>query len=253
MQVDQAEAPVAQAPAARFQAATVWGPWTAVLVAVLITVIAIAGSTALLKFGFIAGPDAARGDGIGLEVLLVWQVLVILLTLLVGLRGANLRAALHLGPPVGGSRAYVSAIAIAVAFQVVITSLEFLLMPEDMLRDLKPFIGISRGALWWLAFIVVGLGAPLSEELLFRGFLLPALSKSRLGFVGAAVVSSGLWTGLHIGYTVVGLVEVFCVGLLFSWLLWRTGSLRVTILCHALYNSLIILGLRYLPLPAGLG
>ena len=39
------------------------------------------------------------------------------------------------------------------------------------------------------------------------------------------------------------------IGLFFSWLLWRTGSLRVPIFCHALYNSLIVLVLRYVPLP----
>jgi uncharacterized protein len=61
-----------------------------------------------------------------------------------------------------------------------------------------------------------------------------------------------LWTLLHVGYTVIGLVEVFTIGLLLSWLLWRTGSLWVTIFCHAVYNSLIILVLRFAPLPAGL-
>jgi membrane protease YdiL (CAAX protease family) len=40
------------------------------------------------------------------------------------------------------------------------------------------------------------------------------------------------------------------IGLFFSWLLWRTGSLWVAISCHALYNSLIVVVLRYVPLPA---
>jgi len=42
------------------------------------------------------------------------------------------------------------------------------------------------------------------------------------------------------GYSIAGLVEVSLIGLLFSWLLWRTGSLRVPIFCHALYNTLIV-------------
>jgi membrane protease YdiL (CAAX protease family) len=96
----------------------------------------------------------------------------------------------------------------------------------------------------------VGIGAPLSEELLFRGFLLSALAQTRLRFWGAAVVSTLAWAVLHAGYSAVGLAEVFAIGLLFSWLLWRTGSLRVPIVCHALYNCLILLALRFVDLPS---
>ena len=80
--------------------------------------------------------------------------------------------------------------------------------------------------------------------------LLGALAKSRLGFWGAALVTSLLWTGQHFGYSLVGLAQVLAIGLLLSWFLWRTGSLRVTIFCHGLYNLVIALGLRLMELPA---
>jgi len=230
---------------------TAWGPWTALLATVLIAVAGMVGANILLKVGLVAPADVRRGDSIGLQILMAWQVIVILLTLLLALRGGRPVAALALAPPERGRAAYLGAMGLMLAFQVTVTSLEYLFIPEAMLRDLKPFLEVARGPAWWIALIAVGIGAPLSEELLFRGFLLPALARSRLGFAGAALVSSALWTTLHVGYTVVGLLEVFAVGLLFSWLLWRTGSLRVTILCHAVYNSLIILGLRFAPLPAG--
>jgi membrane protease YdiL (CAAX protease family) len=54
---------------------------------------------------------------------------------------------------------------------------------------------------------------------------------------------------LHAGYSAVGLVEVFSIGLIFSWLLWRTGSLWVPIFCHAVYNILVVLVLRLADLP----
>jgi len=98
--------------------------------------------------------------------------------------------------------------------------------------------------------MVVGVGAPLAEELLFRGFLLSALARSRLGFWGAAIVCSGLWTALHAGYSLAGVIEVFLIGLYLSWLLWRTGSLRVTLFCHGLYNALVLVVLLNVPLPA---
>jgi CAAX protease family protein len=90
----------------------------------------------------------------------------------------------------------------------------------------------------------------LSEELLFRGFLLAALAGSAVGFWPGALIVTGLWTVLHAGYSPAGIVEVFLIGLYFSWLLWRTGSLRVAIFCHAFYNSLVVLALRYVPLPS---
>ena len=52
-----------------------------------------------------------------------------------------------------------------------------------MYADLRPFVRLF-GEQWVLALLVVGIGAPLSEELLFRGFLLSALARSRLGFAG---------------------------------------------------------------------
>jgi hypothetical protein len=117
-----------------------------------------------------------------------------------------------------------------------------------MYADLRPLVQLF-GEQWILALLVVGVGAPLSEELLFRGFLLSALARSRLGFAGGAVITTVWWTALHAGYSAAGIIEVFVIGLFFSWLLWRTGSLRVPIFCHALYNSLIVVVLRHVPLP----
>jgi membrane protease YdiL (CAAX protease family) len=37
------------------------------------------------------------------------------------------------------------------------------------------------------------------------------------------------------------------IGLFFAWLLRQTGSLWVPISCHAAYNALLFLALRYLP------
>ena len=127
---------------------------------------------------------------------------------------------------------------------------QYFLVSGDLFADLRPFVNVAIGPDWALAFLVVGIGAPLAEELLFRGFLLSALARTRVGFAGAAVASTSLWTALHAGYSLLGIVEVFTIGLFFSWMLWRTGSLRVPIFCHALYNSLIVGMLRFVNLPA---
>jgi membrane protease YdiL (CAAX protease family) len=112
---------------------------------------------------------------------------------------------------------------------------------EQVVGDLKALTGPLDSNAAVLFAIVIGVGAPLSEELLFRGFLLGALSKSRLGFAGAALVSTLGWTALHAGYSFLGLFEVAVAGLIFSWLLWRTGNLWVPIVCHGVYNTAMLL------------
>jgi membrane protease YdiL (CAAX protease family) len=120
---------------------------------------------------------------------------------------------------------------------------------ETVEQDLRPFMGLLRSDVGWLFAIAIGIGAPLSEELLFRGFLLGALSRTYLGFFGATLVTTLAWTALHAGYSGFGLVEVFVAGLFFCWVLWRTGSLWPPIFCHTLYNSSIIAILWTAPHP----
>jgi CAAX protease family protein len=124
-----------------------------------------------------------------------------------------------------------------------------LFSPGDLGRDIAPFAKLIRSDAWWLTLMAVGVGAPLAEELFFRGFLFAALARSRAGIGGATMVTAITWAALHAGYSAVGIVEVVLIGFYFSWLLVRTGSLWVPIFCHATYNTALILALRYLPLP----
>jgi membrane protease YdiL (CAAX protease family) len=54
---------------------------------------------------------------------------------------------------------------------------------------------------------------------------------------------------MHLGYSGVGLLEVFIIGLYFCWLMWRFGNLWLTIILHGLYNGLQMLILMLIPLP----
>jgi membrane protease YdiL (CAAX protease family) len=227
----------------------------------LLATIAIAGlsfgaATLLTRLAESRGIlDLARGgagDTAGsLQLFAIWQGLVVALTLLAStfFRG-NACDVLAMRAAVGGWRAYAGAVLGLIGLQIGLAAVQHGLMRHDVLTDLRPFVDLVRGPDWLLTAAVVGVGAPLSEELLFRGFLLSALARTGLGFWGAAVVASLLWTAMHVGYSLAGIVEVFIIGMFFSWLLWRTGSLRVAIFCHALYNCLIVLALRFVDLPA---
>jgi membrane protease YdiL (CAAX protease family) len=241
----------------RYQPLTPWGPGLGLLVTVAIVAVSFAGMvvlTGMLGLGGSSGgvPTSREASAIaaGLKSFAFWQILVVLLTLLVaGLRGGRVRNVLALHAAPSGWRTYAVALLLLAVLQILGSIVQYSTVSGDLYADLRPFVALVRGPEWPLAAAVIGIGAPLSEELLFRGFLLSALAGTRLGFWGAALIATGLWTLLHAGYSAIGILEVFAIGLFLSWLLWRTGSLRVAIFCHAVYNSMVVLALRVFDVP----
>ena len=184
-----------------------------------------------------------------LAALAGFQSTVVVLTLLVScVSGSRPTAALMLRGPAGGARIVATALLGLAALAVIYAAIALSIDRSAVVDDLAPARALIRSEHGLAALVVLGVGAPLAEELLFRGFLYPALSKSPLGLRGAAVASTLAWTGLHAGYSVLGLVEVFLIGLYFCWLLVRTGSLWIPILCHGVYNTTLALGLKWLPI-----
>jgi len=85
--------------------------------------------------------------------------------------------------------------------------------------------------------------APLFEEALFRGVLLPVVGRRWGG--GAAVLSSAAVFALaHLSLS--ELVPLFVLGIGLGWLRWRSGRLGASVLMHALWNSLTFLNLLVL-------
>lgn len=92
----------------------------------------------------------------------------------------------------------------------------------------------------WLPglLLVVVLVAPLVEELLFRGFLLPGLAAGRLGPAGAIVVTSLLFAAVHAQYDLFDMSAVLALGLLLGAARWFSGSLWLAYGLHAAVNAL---------------
>lgn len=88
--------------------------------------------------------------------------------------------------------------------------------------------------LLWLMVVVFG---PIFEEQLVRGFLFEGFRRSRLGLWGAILLTSLIWTGLHVGYNVFALGEIFVFGIVLGFVKYRTGSLWSTTLMHACFNA----------------
>ena len=81
--------------------------------------------------------------------------------------------------------------------------------------------------------------APIFEELLYRGFLLPALCALGAPLSVALPLHAALF-GLHHA-ALATLLPLSALGLLWGWLYVRSGNLVVPILVHALWNSRIFL------------
>ena len=90
----------------------------------------------------------------------------------------------------------------------------------------------------WLApfLIAAVVVAPASEEIIFRGFLFRGWARSDRAAWPAIVVISVLWAALHVQYDWTGILQIFVIGLFLGWMRWRSGSLLLTILLHALFN-----------------
>ena len=158
---------------------------------------------------------------------------------------------LALTPPQASAGVVLTTFVVSTLALAAVSAFSVAFFAEDVMRDLRLFQNLLADSPAIIPILALTVGAPISEELLFRGFLLNRLSHTRLGFARAAVVSSFGWTLLHVGYSTIGLIEVFLAGLVFSWALWRTGSLWVPIAFHAIYNGIVLMVLRSTPLPAG--
>jgi membrane protease YdiL (CAAX protease family) len=94
----------------------------------------------------------------------------------------------------------------------------------------------ADGALWLLV-IAFALAAPVTEELMVRGFLYRGWSESALGPAGAVVLSSLVWTAMHAQYYDWFLFsEVLSIGLLLGTMRYRSNSTWLTIIMHGINN-----------------
>lgn len=235
--------------AAAYRAVSPWSPFGAIsgtigilLGATLIAILMTIATVVLRGLDLTAAPDSPKGalsdPAVMAVAFIAWQVLIVLFTVLIArwfggprsevlsLRGLPSLPTLAL--------AVLGGILLTLPFDIA----GFTVAKETMKADTSSFVPLVNST-WWPVFaLAIAVGAPLSEELLFRGYLQSALAKSGLGFAGAAVLTSVGWTALHVQYSALGLAQVFVIGLYLSWLLWRSGTLWLPILVHAAYNAL---------------
>jgi membrane protease YdiL (CAAX protease family) len=89
-------------------------------------------------------------------------------------------------------------------------------------------------------FAIATISAPLTEELIFRGWLFTAL-RDKLKLAPSLVITSGVFALAHWEPTHLYALVVFPVGLALGFIRERTGSLKASISFHAFYNGVAFL------------
>jgi membrane protease YdiL (CAAX protease family) len=109
-------------------------------------------------------------------------------------------------------------------------------MPEYLEATLK---SLTNGPLW-ASLISVSIFAPLFEEWLCRGLVLRGLM-NKMNPAGAICISAAFFAILHMNPWQA--IPAFILGLLFGYVYYRTGSLKLTMLMHCVNNTMaVILG-----------
>jgi membrane protease YdiL (CAAX protease family) len=86
-----------------------------------------------------------------------------------------------------------------------------------------------------LAGVAAVIGAPIAEELLFRGYFFGGLA-ARWGFWPAALLSGALFSANHLDPG--SFLPFWGVGVLLAWLFWRTETLWASIVMHLCFNGI---------------
>lgn len=90
-----------------------------------------------------------------------------------------------------------------------------------------------------IAFISAAVISPIYEEIFYRGFLYRWL-RSRIGFSGAILLSSIIFTAIHIP-TYNTMPVNFFSGIIFALAYERTNSIWPSVIIHGLTNGIVVL------------
>lgn len=136
----------------------------------------------------------------------------------------------------GGLWAYLSILPVLALAGALLSLFRKTLLPEQEIYKL--LMGLTSLPISLLFLIIVGLVAPLLEEIIFRGFLFGTLRNS-FGPWRSMVYSSLLFAALH--QSLVAFLPIFFLAMVLAYLYEKTGSLWPSIVLHMVNNTVATL------------
>lgn len=197
---------------------------------------------------FAAGePEALQTARVAVSLFafqLATVVLVLLANMVFARRGGTF---LRFAVPKGGIKTFVLATLGLIVLALLYGGVVFALDRDAFRQDISPFADLMKARTWWLVLIAAGIGAPIAEECLFRGLVYGVLRRTSLGIGGAAAASAIMWAFLHAHYSLYVIAAITLIGIYLALIREKTGTLLTPIVCHGVYNSLIVLILAFAP------
>jgi membrane protease YdiL (CAAX protease family) len=83
--------------------------------------------------------------------------------------------------------------------------------------------------------LMIMVGAPIVEELFFRGYFFAALRKRGIGAVLTIILTAVVFAGFHFEPT--RFLVLLPTGLLLGWVRWKTGSTGSSMVAHGVVNA----------------
>ena len=95
----------------------------------------------------------------------------------------------------------------------------------------------EAGPFWALLIfaIMVMVGAPIVEELAFRGMLYNSLRKRGVGAVWTIAITTVAFSAFH--FEPVRFFLLLPIGVVYGWVRWKTGSLGASMVAHGVNNT----------------
>ncbi len=236
-----------------------WGPWSTILwmalIAVVYSLAQLVSAIIFLVWWPTAFPDQpliledlpTNGPLLGFVTLVATIAVIGVVTLAVRLSRHSLKNYLALRWPSWRSFAVclgLTALLLLLADFVTAQS------GRDVIPDFMTGIYASSLEAGIGFFILLGITlivlAPLSEEIVFRGFFFRGLM-SGFGPFPAILITAAIWSVMHVQYELFFMAQILAFGIFLGWMRWRSDSLILVMIVHAVINTLALVqtGLAY--------
>jgi membrane protease YdiL (CAAX protease family) len=102
----------------------------------------------------------------------------------------------------------------------------------DVALDLQ-----QSGPFWALAIfaVMIMVGAPIVEEIAFRGMLFNSLRKKGVGAIWTIIITAVVFSAFH--FEPIRFFLLLPIGLVYGWVRWKTGSLGAAMVAHGVNNA----------------
>jgi len=114
-----------------------------------------------------------------------------------------------------------------------------LFLPQaELLTQLSSLLAFDSLGTAIILLVTISILAPLSEELLFRGFLQKVLEESWKDVTKAVLITSMFFAFIHMNpYWI---IQIYLIGILLGYLAWRTGSIIPSFILHGFNNCIAL-------------